>query len=110
MALPKTQETAYRNTPEGDALYCKWKRMASEGRAQCWSRFGAFYEWAKGEGYCKGDNILRIDESLPWGPDNAYVREYGLDLVYRIGRNKDFIARWNKTVNRIRAHYGLPLF
>lgn len=81
-------------------LYQRWKQMPSKGgRAFEWGDFNAFYSWAVAEGFDSNSTLYRIDESKPWGPDNC-----SLDC------NSEFIARWNKTVNRIRAHYGLPLF
>lgn len=81
-------------------LYQRWKQMTSHGgRVPEWDNFDTFCCWAEEAGFECGNTILRIDDGLPWSPDNCC-------LDYK----SEFVTRWNKTVNRIRAYYGMPLF
>ena len=83
--------------------------MPEEGRAPEWDNFWDYYRWAKQKGYSKGDSVIRIDKCLPWGPKNCYVRETVRTEPREYSPEKQaFIDSWNRTVNRIRAFYGMP--
>ena len=90
-----------RETEHGSRLYQVWRRLRSHPYAEEWGCFPPFYSWAINSGYTIGARLQRVDDSLPYGPDNCewYVTE---EIP------QDWADKWNKTVNMIRKHYGMP--
>lgn len=90
-----------RETEHGSRLYQAWRRVRKHPHVEAWGSFPSFYSWAVNNGYVLGARLFQIDASLPYGPDNCdwYIRE---EL------SQNWADEWNKTVNRIRKHYGMP--
>lgn len=55
---------------EVQAIRQRWNRSIQQDST--WSCFDEFLKWVSTAGYAKGIKILKIDESRPFGPDNAY--------------------------------------
>lgn len=99
----------FMKTPEGTALYAKWRNIGRCGRCEEWDIFNVFCEWSMANGYQIGMQLKRFDGRKRFGPDNCYFDKVNGNHQYgKISLEQRY--RWNKTVNRIRAHYGLPLF
>lgn len=103
--LVKYDQT-FMKTPEGKGLYNRWRNLGRKGRCQEWDDFGAFCDWAMANGYQDGMMLKRMDGRKDFGPDNCYWLEMESDEWDA----EEFCARWNKAVNRIRVHCGLPPF
>lgn len=91
--------------PEMNALEHKWSRCRKLGVD--FESFEAFCKWAKQSGYTYGRTIKRKDITKPYSPENSFW--YEATEVCMTKYEKEFIPRWNQTVNRIRAHYGMEL-
>ena len=85
-------------------MYHKWKRILKLGCCEEWRDFEAFCRWAKEVGYEDGATLKKFNVTLPFAPGNCFFLKRditgGIDPV-------EFNNRWNKTVNRIREHYGM---
>lgn len=55
---------------EVTAFQQRWNRSIRQDST--WNNFDDFLAWAGTAGYSKGARIYKIDESKPFGPDNAY--------------------------------------
>ena len=91
-------------------LYRKFYRCADVYR-EVFDSFLEFYEWSMENGFQIGAKFKRKDENKPYNPDNCYW-EQPKDKGVRLNsvEAQERIKRSNKTVNRIRVHYGLPPF
>lgn len=99
-----------KETPDGKHIYGVWVRIRRMKRTTKFADYIAFYEWSMANGYQEGALLKLLDEAKPYGPDNC---------VWRPATTKDHIcgeaarkriAEWNRTVNRIRVHYGMKPF
>ena len=92
-----------RKTECGINLYNIWRRIRRSPHNEEWNHFPTFYEWAMQSGYELGSWLRRYDDDKPFTEENClwYV---AVDSVF----SKQFVADWNKSVNRIRKHYGMP--
>lgn len=102
-----TYDPALRKTEHGARLYKVWQRMRMFPHDPAWDAFPAFYAWAMSAGYNIGARLYRSSDSQPHGPENsrwtAPVRsEPPMSWESR------WCEKWNKTVNKLRKHYGLP--
>lgn len=74
------------------------------GCCEEWQNFDAFCDWVlkhwNEDAYAAG----RVDTSKPFSPDNFRWKLRSDKSTYP--RN-DFKTRWNETVNKIRAYYGM---
>lgn len=100
-------ELYFQQRLDREALYRKWLLMENAGRDPAWSEFDVFYKWAVSHGHHKGCRLYRTDRSLPWGPENCYVREPD-NADMSDAPDPGFAARWNTIVNQIRAALGMP--
>lgn len=96
-----------RESDFGSRLYQMWKRMRKHPHVEEWDCYPPFYDWAMQSGYLLGDHLYRLDESIPYGPTNCSWE------FQESGNNSNAIPpewadTWNKTVNVIRKHYGMP--
>ena len=100
-------DPAMRETEHGSRLYQAWKRMRKHPHIEEWDNFPSFYVWSIGNGYTIGARLYRVDASVPYGPDNCswYIKDHEDDFE---PIPESWADSWNKTVNRIRKHYGLP--
>lgn len=98
-------DPSLRKTEHGSKLYTTWVRIVSYPHIESWGYFPTFYEWAMQSGYEIGAWLRRIDTKGPYSPDNC--------VWYTPQEEKEYIPQewadgWNKAVNRIRKHYGMP--
>lgn len=94
----ESYDPALRKTDHGSKLYWLWMKVRPNTDCEEFKSFNSFYDWAMNSGYESGDRLLLIDKNLPYSPDNC-------DWKILPGKLAD---DWNKTVNRIRKHYGMP--
>lgn len=96
-----------RTSEHGSRLYNAWRSMRKHPHIDLWESYQVFYTWSMYNGYTIEAWLRRIDESLPYGPDNCtwYVHEKEQPLS---SEEKARADAWNKVVNRIRKHYGMP--
>lgn len=94
-----------RKTEHGSKLYATWKTVRRKLHCKEWDYFPTFYEWAMQSGYESGEWIRRIDKNYPYSPDNCiwYSPKEEVEHI-----PPEWADEWNKTVNRIRKHYGMP--
>ena len=101
-----TYDPALRKTEHGKNLYNIWLRIRRNPHCEEWDYFPTFYDWAMQNNYESGEWLRLINKSGIYCPDNCFWH------IPNEGRNS-FPAGWgdgwNKTVNRIRKHYGMPL-
>ena len=98
-------DPALRQTEHGSKLYQCWRTVRKNQHTTDWDYFPAFYEWAMQNGYQSGAWLQRNDPDKPYEPGNCawHIPEYKKNRV-----PKEWADGWNKTVNRIRKHYGMP--
>ena len=98
-------DSSLRKTEHGKNLYNAWQRIRRLPHCNEWDTFPAFYEWAMQSGYTLGAWLRIIDRTDPYSPDNCWWHTPG-DTDEEI--SYEWADSWNKTVNRIRKHYGMP--
>lgn len=103
----KPYDPAMRLTEHGSRIYQAWRKLRRYPYCEEWEDFPAFYEWSMRAGYSIGDWLRLIDSDKPYGPTNC--------VWYSTTRAEnpppDMLAwedDWNRAVNRIRKHYGMP--
>lgn len=98
-----------RESEHGARLYQAWRRMRKHPHVEEWNCYPPFYLWAIKNGYVIGARLQQLNASAPYGPDNCswYAKEFEDDCE---PIPESWADDWNKTVNRIRKHYGMPLF
>lgn len=96
-----------RESEHGARLYQTWKRLRKHPYVDEWGCYPAFYCWAIESGYVIGARLVLKSESAPYGPDNClwHIKEFEDDFE---PIPQSWPDEWNKTVNRIRKHYGMP--
>lgn len=94
-----------RKTEHGEKLYQTWKKVIKSPHCNEWGYFPTFYEWAMQSGYEIGAWLKREDVNDTYNPYNCfwYLTRESSDRI-----PKEDLEKWNKTVNRIRKHYGMP--
>ena len=97
-------DPALRKTEHGKNLYHIWKRVRRYPHCEEWDYFQAFYEWAMQSDYTLGSWLRRLDDSKPFSEKN-YQWYMPRDNYLH---DEKWIDDWNKAVNRIRKHYGMP--
>lgn len=96
-----------RKTEYGKNLYHTWRRIRRHPHCEEWDYFPTFYEWAINTDYQVGAWLQRIDDSKPFSETNYKWYVTG-DCSRNYLYDEKWIADWNKAVNRIRKHYGMP--
>ena len=98
-------DPALRQTEHGSRLYSLWKKIRQHPHCEEWDDFPTFFAWSMRSGYSLGAWLRLIDESKMYAPGNVVWHIPG-------GENEppsqDQLEKWNRTVNRIRKHYGMP--
>lgn len=97
-----------RETPEFQTLYNRYYSSNCHKYREAFATFQEFYDWAMATGFVIEAKLARKDPSKPSTPDNLIwiipkrkqVEQFGLEV-------QKSIKRWNDTVNRIRANYGM---
>lgn len=110
--MGERQNPSILNMGHGEPIYRKWLRMR---KTACVSpefmEFRGFYDWCMESGYSYGATLQRRNKKFPFSPQNCYLV---FSANKRVHANSDlelaWASGWNKTVNRIRRYYGLPLF
>ena len=98
---PKLKETL-----EWQSLYNRYKHTPKY--REIFDSFNEFYDWSMSHGFEIGAQLMRWDDRKPWQPDNCYWKATKEKNVPLYGdEQRERIAKWNKTVNRIRIHYGM---
>lgn len=103
-------DTEFMKTEAGKLLYGKWRRIRSIGCCQEWQDdFMAFANWSINSGWETGSHIKRYSKAKDYSPHNCYWSSCSkkTNPTYKASA---FCAEWNKTVNRIRKHYGMEQF
>lgn len=100
-----------KSTPEWNELYNKWKWMRGNGSqySEKFEQFVTFYNWSMANGYVSGARLKRLDDSRPYSPANCLWVHPVEDRAYT-EEQKAWIAKWNKTVNRLRRYFGIETF
>jgi hypothetical protein len=112
-----------------NAFKKKWRRVKKQDHVPEWDNWENFYEWCHDTHYTPGDKLLRIYPTEPYGPDNCFWMERpawpddepetlpwpepdaetttdpGIERI-----DREFVRRWNRTVNVFRRALGLSLF
>ena len=100
-------DPAIRNTECGKHLYNTWRRIRRQPHCEEWESFPTFYEWAANSDYEFGAQLRRNDENKPFNVENCVWY-----LADECARDYEWCAQfaedWNRAVNRIRKHYGMP--
>lgn len=101
-----------KSTPEWRELYSKWVWLRKSGSQLCeeFKQFLEFYNWSMANGYVSGDRLKRMDENAPYSPENCMWVHPAEECRYYTEEQKAWIAKWNKTVNRIRRYFGIETF
>lgn len=111
--MPRHENTyppEIRHSPSGERLYGYWKKIRADIHVPEFDLFMDFYQWAMNNGYSDDLNLRRRDPDQPWAPDNcAWIRPTQPPRLYSIEDQKA-AAKWNKTVNRLRIHFGMKPF
>ena len=102
--MKRTYDPALRKTPVGKHLYYHWKTMRKNPHTEEWDLFQNFYEWAVNSGCTPEAKLCLIDAALPYSPDNCEWNTKADEEAI----DQERVAAWNKAVNRIRKHYGMP--
>lgn len=95
-----------RQTEHGVSLYNAWRTVRRHPHCEEWEYFPTFYDWSLQNGFAMGARLQTKDADKPFSPDNC---EWLLLQKHDRAEELRWIKQWNKTVNRIRKHYGLPL-
>ena len=98
-------DPALRQTEHGSKLYQTWRKAHKAPHCEEWESFPIFLEWAIQSGHTPGAWLRRINKNKPYEPNNCiwYMPDHENINVPEL-----WAAKWNKTVNRIRKHYGMP--
>ena len=101
----KPYDPIIRQSEHGARLYEFWKRIRRSPCCEEWDYYPTFYNWAMQNGYSIGAGLQRTNKDDPYSPDNCYWK---FDNECQKRCPEKWTDLWNKTVNRIRKHYGMP--
>lgn len=103
-----TYDPELRKTESGRRLYRQWKRIRQLPHCDLFDSFSAFHDWATHNGFENNQSLIRVDKKKPYSPENCkYITRQTHEKTPTVP-DEVFINNWNKTVNRIRKHYGMP--
>lgn len=105
--MKKTYDPMLRKTLIGKHLYYHWKMVRRNPHTPEWDFFPDFYTWAMSSGYAIGAKLHLIDATLPHSPDNCVWRFSRPEEKQPTRDSDGWTDKWNRTVNRIRKHYGM---
>lgn len=88
-------------------LYDLWECSSDIPRVPEWDDFPTFRDFALSKGYKAGYKFCRRCADQPLGPHNYRIAVHSGGYTVAEQQTMDL---WNRTVNRIRAAYGMPLF
>jgi hypothetical protein len=106
-AYGRSYDPQIRKTEHGSRLYAVWKKMRQAPHCDEWDDFIGFYTWAMQSDYILGAWLRRHDDTLMYCPENVFWHTPGTEDEDATSY-EEFIYEWNRTVNRIRKHYGMP--
>lgn len=92
--------------PDIAPLYAKWLEVTKKDHDPAFDNFDVFYWWALYTGYEPGMKLMRYCLADQFSPDNCYFIK--LPARNLSAEDRGSIARYNRTVNGIRATHGLP--
>jgi hypothetical protein len=97
-----------KDTLEWKCLYSRYNATRTSIYRDVFPTFQQFYDWSMANGFVCGAKLGRIDTSKPFIQDNLMwtMPEGKQAKQFRI-EVQESIKRWNDTVNRIRANYGM---
>lgn len=97
-------DPAIRKTEHGSRLYQVWRKVRNSPHCEEWEYFPTFYEWATKD-YTLGAWLILLDPDKPYEPGNCIWHMPGCD-----DKNVpvSWPDEWNRAVNRVRKHYGMP--
>ena len=98
-----------RETPVGKHLYGVWLRIRMK-RSPEFENYTDFYAWSMANGYREGTLLQLLDEEKDYSPDNCVWRPANTDGRFFGEAAREWVAKWNKTVNRFRVYYGMEPF
>lgn len=93
-----------RLSEHGSRLYGLWKKARRFPHCEEWDYYPTFYLWAIEAGYVLGARLRLIDDSGIYCPENCKWFVPELEEFDPAA----FAEKWDKTVNKIRKHYGMP--
>lgn len=99
-----------KETPEWQPLYNKWKSVLRLPHSDAFYEFMGFYNWSMANGFVLGAKLKLIDESKPYGPDNCLWAPPVDEVPVLTQKDREWMSLWNKTVNRLRVHFGMEPF
>ena len=104
-------DKSQRETLEFKSLYGRYNAPKVRIYRDLFPTFQQFYDWSMANGFVCGAKLERMNYSEPLTPDKFIwiIPEATMTKITDADKN-DFIDRWNKTVNRIRIHFGLAPF
>jgi hypothetical protein len=113
--MAKKYDQDFKNSVTGKALYQKWVRMRYVGCCREWQDdFMKFVQWSFDSGFRDGTMLKRLNEKEEYSPENCYwtLRKAEPTETKKVCEHRGYTASavqalWNKTVNRIREHYGM---
>lgn len=105
-AYGRSYDPEIRKTERGSRLYATWKKMRLSPHCEEWDDFLGFYTWAMKSDYVLGAWLRRHDDTLMYCPENVFWHIPG--STEDVMPTLEWADEWNKTVNRIRKHYGMP--
>ena len=96
-----------KETPEWQFLYGQWAKMRKLPHSKLFDRFLDFYNWSMANGFAIPAKLRLVDESKMYSPANCLWVHPADNQHSFSAEQKESIEKWNKTVGRIRAYYGL---
>ena len=108
MGFTRKYDREIMESEEGKRLYVHWQQKVSKNTDDPeFATFMGFYNWSMEAGFVVGALLFRRNPDEPYSTDNCVwcTKEKDMKRFY-----PEFELKWNKTVNRIRKHFGLELF
>lgn len=87
-----------------DSLRDVWKAIGSSPYGCTFRSFRHFCDWALNLEYTTACRIARLDQTLPYSPNNCIIAKSGMSAAWVA----QYIKRWDKAVGVLRAKLGLP--